>query len=78
MNQKPTECPICGALWLAEFGNAHTRRRVCQDCGAVRLFEQLALTNQELDEMHGPVCLTRNAHMLSKEGLNRLMDDLGL
>ena len=79
MNKKPTSCPICGSTWLAELGECE---RECLDCGAVGIqFCDLTWgfkTKEWADELSGPVRLTRNARMWSKEGLNKLCDDLGL
>ena len=78
MNHKPEICPICGAFWLADTGEG--LRLECLDCGAI--MQQLgsqwfAVTIQAADKNAGPVCLTRNRHMWSKEGLDRPADELG-
>ena len=75
---KPIECPICGAPWLANFRKG---RLMCLNCGA-ELLEVgdgawSSLTKQQLDKALGPVALTRNRHFLSKEGLNNMLDDMG-
>ena len=78
---KPTTCPICGCSWLAEYGGPLSNKE-CLGCGAWIHRkpwgrENWVWTKEEIDARQGPIALTRNAHTMSKEGLNRLLDELG-
>ena len=78
---KPTECPICGAPWLADVGCVRYLHVACLNCGAEMLSNGKnwhAAPKQLIDAQVGPVALTRNAHPMAPEGFDRLADDLGL
>tara|TARA_Y100000310_G_C20592316_1_gene768725 strand:+ start:89 stop:334 length:246 start_codon:yes stop_codon:yes gene_type:complete len=76
---KPTICRVCGYSWLADLGTE--KRLTCLCCGAEHIgfaMQWKVATKQDFDLWRGSVALTRNAHMMTKEGLDRILDDLGL